>query len=506
MPAGAMVATLLAAIVLSSAAFYYATNITTTMIAYAAIGVVALWLIWTRPEFGLLILMFLAASFIPPKAIDLRLPVGGLDLRDLTLLCLLGMAVLKGVKARKLAIPWWPIGGLLLAYFVVAIFSALYAVLYLDVDPTWTLSELRSVIYLSVFFVTAWLITKPKQFSIVLIGLFCLADLTAAIILVQQFLGRNSPLLSAMLGNGWYLRLVGDTGDTGSDFGTVRVVPPNIILMFMMMVVAFAILVYPRVSRWQRVFCLCQLTCLGLATLFTYTRAQWIATVIAIGLVTALLPLAEKTRLGRYLAGILLVAAVVFVMFGTVIEQATNSGNFINNVVARADSIFTPEQTLASSSLQWRIFENGEALKSIALHPVLGVGLGNAYREVTLLQYEDRRFYFRKTRFVHNSYLYIAVKMGVSGLGVFLLFCTGFLIRGWKAYRRMPEGQMKRITLALLASFVGLLVWSNTQMHFLSVESTAVVGLMVGLVGSLCFMTNTDTIRTQPAISTAKAQ
>ncbi|MBI4300257.1 MAG: O-antigen ligase family protein, partial [Chloroflexi bacterium] len=146
---------------------------------------------------------------------------------------------------------------------------------------------------------------------------------------------------------------------------------------------------------------------------------------------------------------------------------------------------FTPGQTLESYSLQWRAFETEEALRSISQNPFLGVGLGNAYRDVTLLQGEASSLYYRFTRFVHNSYLYIGTKMGIPGIVLFVLFSLAFLGRGWQVWRRTSDSQMKLVVLGMLAGFVGILAWSASQSHLLQTESTVVIGLIVGTVASV---------------------
>ncbi|MEO8285673.1 MAG: O-antigen ligase family protein [Chloroflexota bacterium] len=453
-----------------------------TMFVAAIVAVPVARLVWLRPVYGLVALVFLAASFVQPNLISLRLLGGGLDMRDITLLGLLGIGVTKGILRKKLQVPWWPVSLPLLVYFGIAIFSGLFAVLLQGVSTNWAFSELRAIFYIAAFFATAWNIEKARDMFILLISLIILADLTAAVILMQQFLGRDNLLLSAMLGNGWYLRSV---GDAAGDFGDVRVVPPGNVMMYMVAIISFALMLQANQPSRRRLFFIGQFIFLAVAILFTYTRAQWIASALAMALVVAFIPGADKKRLIRYLLVIVVVAGIVSSVFSGDLQKFLEKEQFIGNVVARALTIFTPEATLETNSLQWRAFENGEAIKSIALHPLLGVGLGNAYRDITLLQWEDRRFYFRKTRFVHNSYLYITVKMGIPGLAAFLAFSLSFVVCGWLALRKMAEGDFKRITVAILASYIGLLLWSNSQMHFMSVESTAVVGLMVGMVAAM---------------------
>jgi len=163
--------------------------------------------------------------------------------------------------------------------------------------------------------------------------------------------------------------------------------------------------------------------------------------------------------------------------------------------VERVLSIVTPEETLGSDSLQWRIFETEQGLRSVSENPLVGVGLGNSYRAITTLQGEARGIrtgyslaagkISSLTRFLHNSYLFIAVKMGLPALACFLWFCAALVVKSGQLYRNLSEGQSRGIVLAVLASFVGLMLWSVLHQHFVQTESTAIVGLMAGLAASL---------------------
>jgi len=155
-------------------------------------------------------------------------------------------------------------------------------------------------------------------------------------------------------------------------------------------------------------------------------------------------------------------------------------------------TILSVDSTLESKSLQWREFENRSAMDSIIKNPIFGVGLGGRYRELTTLQGEATGSYTRGsleageisrfTRYVHNSYLSITVKMGIPGLLVLIWFFIGFLIYAWKFYKNMQKSEFKGITLAIIVSFVGMLFWSYFHAHLIKVEATPVFGLMVGVV------------------------
>ena len=140
------------------------------------------------------------------------------------------------------------------------------------------------------------------------------------------------------------------------------------------------------------------------------------------------------------------------------------------------------------------MIRNINTLRSISEHPLLGVALGNSYRDVTLLRGEAsgrfqgglaRGVFSRFTRFIHSSYLSIAVKMGLPALICFLWCCAAFVVKGWQLYRSLPEGQLKGLVLAVVAGSIGLLLWSLLHQHFVEAESTSVVGLMVGLIATI---------------------
>ena len=295
---------------------------------------------------------------MPVAGVDL----GGMDLRDVIFLGMFSLLFLQGLIRKQLVLPFWPSSGVWRAFMGLAVFSTPYALLYHNVAPNWAFAELRPVAFYGVFFVAAWAIRRPQQLVTVLVGLFVLADLTGAIIILQQFLGLDHYLLAAMENN-WN---IWRAGDSAGEFGTVRVIPPGHVLMFIMMLFAFVLLVYQRLSLRLRIVLALQFVYLNFSLLFTYTRAQWIAAVIAITIIVLLLSSAERSLLARYVLICLAIGLLVFAAFGTQIQVYLNNITFISALSERVYSIFTPEETLSSHSLQWRVFETEEALHSIS--------------------------------------------------------------------------------------------------------------------------------------------
>jgi O-antigen ligase len=474
-----------------AAGLYLAPQPATLGLVLLGLGLPAVLLIWRRPEFGLVAIIFLVSSLVPANVIDLRLPIGGLNLQDLVLIGVLGLLILRGLFHKNLSIPWLPVSAPLLVFLGLALFSTLYALYYQKVESHWVFNDLRTMFFYGAYFVTAWSVTNRRQVATVLAGLFIFADLIAVVVILQQFLGTNHPLLAAM-SSSWRLDPLEQEGS--GTFGMVRIMPPGVVLIYFAMITAFCLMAFTRHSRRLRTVLALQFVYLNFGLLLTYTRALWIAAAIALGLVLiALFPI-YKAHLVRYLLIGILVLGLVVGLLGALLQQDATSG-LLATSSARFLSLLAPQETLDSLSLQWRVFETEQGLRSMSEHPLVGVGLGNSYRDVTTFMGESLGWMSgsleagelsRFTRFLHNSYLSIAVKMGLPALACFLWFCVALVVNSALLYRHQSEGQSRAIALAVLASVVGLMEWSFFHQHFVQTESTAIIGLMAGLAASLC--------------------
>jgi O-antigen ligase len=458
------------------------------------LGAPAAWAFWRRPELGLLAMCFFTASFLPRTAFGVNLAGFRLDAADLTLLGLLVLLIAHGLRRGTLVVPGWLVVGPLLAFAAVACFSALYARIYEHVPLGLALGELRPAAYCAGCALIAATITRRPQVTTLLLGLFILADLTAGAVILQQFVGPEGRVLPGMAVTGvWQI----DALDAGSAAGPVRIVPPGHVLVYVMANVAFCLLLGSQ-RRWWRPLVLLQLGFLSVALLLTFTRGQWVASGIAALLACvagAYVSRAVRRRLKRLslavvpslaLAGLALTSLAL-----SGLELAPVGDTDLGAAVGdRVGSMLDPDETLASSSLRWRAFEAEEVFKVLSERPLLGVGLGNDYRLVTLLDGEASGWQWdpegdgRLTRFVHNSYLYIAVKMGLLALALWIWFCLAFIACGARTFAGAPEGTPQLTVLAVSCSFVGLLEWATFEAHLMNTASMATVGLMVGVVAA----------------------
>ena len=473
------------------AALYLAPQPATQGLVLLGLGLPVVLLLWHRPELGLLGILFLAANFLPLDIVDIRLPIGGgLELRDLLTLGLFGLLVFRGLSRKTLEIPWWSVGAPLTVFMALVLFSAAYALLWQGVESHWVFAELRDLSAYALFFITAWSLGKPRHLTTILIGLFVIADLTASIIFIQQFLGVSRPLLPAMAASYWGIWLEGSAGS----FGSVRVVPPSHVLVYFAMLIAGGLAIF-ETRRKLRAGLVIQFGLLGLALLLTYTRAQWIATAIALALMAMVLVPMYKAQIGRFALLSIPLVLILSGLMGFGLQGLMQGTPVLKLLSDRATTLLTPDETIDSRSLQWRIFENEEALQSIMQHPLLGVGLGNSYRDLTTLQGEADGWFTnnslaagevsRFTRYVHSSYIWIPVKMGIPAFVIFIWFCAALLVAGWRLMRNLPERQMKGVVLAIVTGFIGLLVWTIFHQHLIMNRSSTAVAFVAGLVAGI---------------------
>jgi O-antigen ligase len=476
---------------LLGAAVYLGPVASVGLLGLMVVAVPVLWLVWRRPEFGLLAMSVFTAGLVPRTAISVSLAGFRLDAADLTMAGLLAIFVARGLRRKALVLPQWPVSAPLLAFAGYAAFSALYASLYQGVEYGLVLAELRPAVYCAGCMIAASMVARRHQIIILLAGLFVLADLISASVILQQFLGPDNQLVAGMSDGTWQMNSqIDQVGGAGAGFGAVRIVPPGHILMYLMVNIAFGVMLGPLRSKWLRGLLALELVYISVGLLLTYTRAQWIASGIALLLICAFLPWAAKKRLGRLL---FVVSPLLVLSFGLTEAGVVSLPNaeFGEALVSRASSILTADETLGSASLEWRRFEVEVASQVVAEHPVFGVGLGNDYRAPTLFQGEAAGWLWeldgpaRLTRFVHNSYFYMAVKMGLPAIALFLWFSVALLFTGALAYHRASAYPAKIILLVVVSSLPGILEWATFQAHFMQSGSMTTLGLMAGMVAGL---------------------
>ena len=132
------------------------------------------------------------------------------------------------------------------------------------------------------------------------------------------------------------------------------------------------------------------------------------------------------------------------------------------------------------SSFGWRKLENQAAFSRIAGSPLVGIGLGGEYRNWV---YEVRSF-TEHTRYLHNGYVFTALKLGVPAL---LILLALFIRIWWRAVRQraVPGNRSNPVWVAAVASWVALLGLSLTQPEIATTQTVLLMCmLMVVMLGT----------------------
>ncbi len=174
---------------------------------------------------------------------------------------------------------------------------------------------------------------------------------------------------------------------------------------------------------------------LGAELLMTETRGAWIAAIVGIVVVGAVLD--RKLLLGVLVVPVLLIA-------------------FVPSVTERVTSVLPdPGDTRSESSLTWRFEHWTEVLPMVQESPVTGVGLEETQR--------------RTGKEPHNDFLLVLVEMGLAGIAVYLWFLGAAVLTGLRATRRVIDPRLPveplvhGVTVALFGYAVAFIVASTGE-------------------------------------------
>jgi len=147
-------------------------------------------------------------------------------------------------------------------------------------------------------------------------------------------------------------------------------------------------------------------------------------------------------------------------------------------ITGRFSEMVTSEM-MEDDTIQDRITETLDSWNAFRESPIVGQGLG--FRTQTVyhmgrVTYEPDLFY------MHNFYAYLLAKLGITGFAVFVAFLISIVRNAAKSYFRMPDSFEKYYMGATAALVVGLMLLSVTSAVFDDRLTTALLGIMVGMM------------------------
>jgi len=447
---------------------------------FAGLGIIYILVAWYWPEFALLSILLLLATVFDENALpSLSIGVGHLIVSDLLLFIPIAFLLLRNWINPGVSFVHTPLDFPLLAFYSVALFSTISAIVHGTVTFNQSLGELRVVNLYLAFFIVTNLIRDEKHLHRLLNGIFVLSVLVALMMIVQYFLGDITQILPGRVET---LFTAG-----ASDPQVTRVLPPGQSLVLISSIVFPILLIVDRSSP-KVLLRLCLMFIVGFATIITFNRNFWVAFAIALLLAILLSSIPEKIRFVNISIWSLVIVIMIFIL---VISFSGNQAQaLINGVVTRFNTLLNPQTLISESSIQWRVVESEYALPQIIAHPLIGLGLGADYRpwdsrvDFVLAPYDQFAY-------IHDGHLWMVLKTGLIGYLLFIWFLFLFLQRSLKFWRKISDPFHKAMVLSFALAMIGILPATLVNPIFFESYWTPLIGIMMG-VNEVIFRLNQE--------------
>ena len=391
-----------------------------------------------------------------------------LQLQDVLLLGSLGWIAVQWLFVPGFRLVRTPLDLPMLTFSAVTLFSTLMSIVRASVDIDLAIEGIRIFSYYLTFFVVTNSVKQRTQLIFLLNGTFLLATLVAMAIIVQYVLGDSVKLVQ------------GSVDPLNKAFGTVtRIVPPGHSILLVAFVTSLCILV---VERFKPMGLLRYLQCglMGIAFLMTFLRSYWAASIVVLFFAASLLKGVDRRRL----IGWGVVAMIPAVLALLVVFAAPNLGlsKLVEASWARLSTVNRRAFTGGDSNYNYRRLENEYAFGAIAARPVIGGGIGAAYRPLDpRLDGIDGNRIEDRTTFIHNGHLKVLLQAGLLGYLSLMWLSVAFLLRGYRNWRRVPDDRMRAVMLGFTLVYLIVLLAAGANSIFMQWSWISVLGIMMGV-------------------------
>ena len=422
------------------------------VIATALVPIFFLLLAW-RLEYGLLAVLALVSGI----AHEAFLPsFGFLRAGDLAFFAVLAITLFSGRKLstgfQRSELKLWVPFVLLLALVPA---SVVHAHFLRGVPLKDALGEGRHLMFLLLFPMALMVLDTPERLrrfvtGLVVLGLlFSVGQILQGILHIRVFGDSGRLVVAETLAVKSYDTTVSSTGGI------------YIIILVIFMAAGWYVLKSITTFKFLALASLC-----AVGILLTFGRTTWGAVLLGMAVVVALLGIRKS---GKMLMWSGVGATVAFTAL-IAVKPA-----MLDAFVARATSV--GKEIEYGSSAAWRYYEAAQVMPQIAANPLLGLGLGAAYRAPA-----GSDALPEQVRYIHDGYLYLASKMGIPALAL-MLWCLGVVLAfSWQGARTGHDARLRSVHAAVCACVIGLLLASITEPHLMRDSSLAFVGIAAGLV------------------------
>ena len=424
-------------------------------------AVAILMLVW--PELGLTALIGLTCGLIHSAFVP-RIPLlgGSVSASDAVLVMLALLAIFKFATqpreransppvrgSRLLAVTF----GLFGVFFVISVAVSLWVK---EVNPSWVLGEARRLLYLATLPIAIVILRKPEQqkrfvVSLVVLGcLFSIGQVFQGIFNIQVFGDKGRMVVLDTLGR--------------QEYGTTRSITLGIEVIVFALLLAVGAFVL-RTIRKRVFFPVSGLLLLGI--FLSFGRTTFAVVLVCLFIVIFWLNVKKLPEL----IGVLILVITLASFFTSIFKP-----DYFAAVYYRMASINT--EVKSGDSAQWRYWEAEEIIPHIMNYPISGLGLGADYKKSNRSSVDADL-----NRYIHNAYLYMAGKMGVPALLVFLLALSSVIAIGRDSAKSDKAESWNRIVGGTSAAMmINFLLASLTEPHFMMDYSLVLIAISAAMV------------------------
>lgn len=421
---------------------YAAANFPPALVLGGVGGLVLVLMVLDRPAVAALIVLLLVSN-VPRTQLYEEGPLaafGPVKVTDMLLAMALGAWIIGRLLRRDLdRLPSRAVVVPLGALLVLAVLSFFTASSYSG-DPNLYLTELRPLLLLLLVFPIVAGVRSIRELEVALVVFLGACSVEAGETVLRALRGEGENALFAA--------------------GATRVAA---VYLYPLLLIIWGVVLLPFVrTTFQRLVVLA-LTGMGIAAVFyTFERGSWIAAIGASMVVIVLLPRTRRWGLIATMVPLMIVGGAVVTAVNS--QSASAVANPLESGMQRLEAVFALQDDVSS---RYRINEWSRALEVIAERPLTGIGLGSSIAFENPMWDEatgDTGGYFT-TYYIHNSYLWVTLKLGAFGLVAYLALLTAALARGYLAYRRTTSVRRRRLLLGLLAGLCALAAMALTGQH-----------------------------------------
>ncbi|MGU5767037.1 O-antigen ligase family protein [Aeromonas allosaccharophila] len=409
-------------------------------------------LVKNKPEVIALLLLVLSFGLIP------FLPIDFIKFSELLLLagfCLIGCLFVPFERDAFSLLSPYKIG--LILFFVswlIALFLGLYN------GYQFCISDAKR--YLGLLSLSIFSLAEYKKQGISLKLIFIVGTLAAALMILQ-------------LTTGWHV-FAGPKGfwETGLSKGFENVARAsaeggNYIVVFMFFY--FSVRAFFGEGIQEKLTSIL-ISCFYLFGLIaTYSRGIWAG--VFIGYIIVILISGIRKSIS---------VLVIFMLVMTLVSTAVYIAKpeIMEATIARAFSV--TDEGGKGTSVGARLDENIQAITALKDNWLLGMGHGGEYKKY--LNRWDVGFVNQVT-FIHNSYLWVAIKLGVIGIVSWALILSSLIAQAWCSISKKSSDEDKIISASVLATIIVYLVNGMTSPVWAQFSDLVALAILLVTVSSL---------------------